>query len=71
VRIRRFNWRKFTRRLCGSSDGGLVDRTAGFDAQTGLGDADRQTLVRAFALFTSEQMDILRRDLGENHHDLR
>jgi len=30
-----------------------------------LGDADRQTLVRAFALFTSEQMDILRRDLAK------
>jgi hypothetical protein len=43
---------------------GLLDRTAGFDSETGLGDADRQTLARASVFLTREQLDILRMNLA-------
>jgi hypothetical protein len=42
-----------------------VDRTAGFDTQTGLGDADRQTGARASVFLTPEQLDILRVNLAD------
>jgi hypothetical protein len=43
---------------------GFLDRTAGFDSETGLGDADRQTLARASVFLTPEQMDVLRMNLA-------
>jgi hypothetical protein len=37
-----------------------VDRSAGFDAQIGLGQADQQVLAQAAAILSSAQMEVLR-----------
>jgi hypothetical protein len=40
-----------------------VDRSAGFDAQIGLGQADQQALAQAAAILSSAQMEVLRKTM--------